>query len=214
MMLFERAALWLASPIASLLIRLDEWMFGPPLAWRTEAGSPVRLEPLPLPSTSSAVAPCTLCPPHPVHPPGVCPILHFYARGPNDPPGNQRCLCGYTRTITITQTQQEESMSTQAKRRPTKRAKKPTPPRTWIHVVPRGTGKGREWVVLENTHAKNKRGITTTCEATQREALGFARSRAKALWKDGQPVQVVLHAASGRVRADATFGRDPRATRG
>ncbi len=31
---------------------------------------------------------------HDEHEQGKCEVLHFYARGPNDPPGNQGCLCG------------------------------------------------------------------------------------------------------------------------
>ena len=31
---------------------------------------------------------------HDEHEPGQCKVLHIYARGPNDPPGNQGCLCG------------------------------------------------------------------------------------------------------------------------
>ena len=31
---------------------------------------------------------------HDEHEPGKCEVLHIYARGPNDPPGNQGCLCG------------------------------------------------------------------------------------------------------------------------
>lgn len=32
---------------------------------------------------------------HGEHAPGECEVLYVYARGPNDPPGNRRCLCGY-----------------------------------------------------------------------------------------------------------------------
>ena len=35
---------------------------------------------------------CPLCM-HATHDPGKCAVLHIYARGPNDPPGNQLCLC-------------------------------------------------------------------------------------------------------------------------
>ncbi len=31
---------------------------------------------------------------HDEHEPGKCEFLHIYKRGPNDPPGNQGCLCG------------------------------------------------------------------------------------------------------------------------
>jgi len=31
---------------------------------------------------------------HDEHEPGKCEVLHIYARGPNDPPGNQGCMCG------------------------------------------------------------------------------------------------------------------------
>ena len=31
---------------------------------------------------------------HDLHEPGKCEVLHVYARGPTDPPGNQGCLCG------------------------------------------------------------------------------------------------------------------------
>ncbi len=32
---------------------------------------------------------------HDKHDPRECKFIYFYARGPNDPPGNQGCLCGY-----------------------------------------------------------------------------------------------------------------------
>ncbi len=37
-----------------------------------------------------------LCPDceHDKHESGKCEMLSFYTRGPNDPPGNQNCLCG------------------------------------------------------------------------------------------------------------------------
>ncbi len=37
---------------------------------------------------------CSKCK-HGVHWPGTCEFIQIYARGPGDPPGNQRCLCGY-----------------------------------------------------------------------------------------------------------------------
>jgi len=39
---------------------------------------------------------------HDKHDPGECEVLHIYNRGPNDPPGNQRCLCGYVLDAIIT----------------------------------------------------------------------------------------------------------------
>lgn len=36
---------------------------------------------------------CPTCK-HDVHEPGNCNTLYVYNRGPNDPPGNQSCLCG------------------------------------------------------------------------------------------------------------------------
>lgn len=32
---------------------------------------------------------------HTMHLPGKCNFLYIYDRGPNSPPGNRRCLCGY-----------------------------------------------------------------------------------------------------------------------
>jgi hypothetical protein len=39
---------------------------------------------------------------HDPHEPGKCEVLHVYARGPNDPPGNQGCLCGIKLDTIIT----------------------------------------------------------------------------------------------------------------
>jgi len=44
---------------------------------------------------------CPLCM-HATHEPGKCDVLHIYARGPNDPPGNQLCLCCHDFTIQTT----------------------------------------------------------------------------------------------------------------
>ncbi len=44
---------------------------------------------------------------HDKHEPGKCEVLHIYARGPNDPPGNQGCLCGYTLETVTTQSNDE-----------------------------------------------------------------------------------------------------------
>ena len=38
---------------------------------------------------------------HDEHEPGDCIFLFIYARGPNDAPGNQGCMCGYTVETTI-----------------------------------------------------------------------------------------------------------------
>jgi len=37
---------------------------------------------------------CHVCE-HDPHKHGECKVIRFYTRGPNNPPGNQRCLCGY-----------------------------------------------------------------------------------------------------------------------
>jgi hypothetical protein len=39
---------------------------------------------------------------HDPHEVGLCQVLHVYARGPNDPPGNQGCLCGIDLDAVIT----------------------------------------------------------------------------------------------------------------
>jgi len=39
---------------------------------------------------------------HMEHDPGACSFLFIYARGPNDPPGNQGCLCGHDFKVTTT----------------------------------------------------------------------------------------------------------------
>ena len=40
---------------------------------------------------------------HGEHVPGECEVLYIYARGPTDPPGNRRCLCGYVIEMNVTQ---------------------------------------------------------------------------------------------------------------
>ncbi len=45
---------------------------------------------------------------HDPHKPGKCEVLHVYARGPNDPPGNQGCLCGIKLDAVITNTNTNE----------------------------------------------------------------------------------------------------------
>ena len=44
---------------------------------------------------------------HDEHEPGQCEVLHIYARGPNDPPGNQGCLCGFEFKTTITNSNED-----------------------------------------------------------------------------------------------------------
>lgn len=93
--------------------------------------------------------------------------------------------------------------------------KGPKKARVWFHVVPRGTGKAREWAVLRNAHAKGQRGMVQTVEATKKAALTAARDEAKMLWADcAQPCQVVIHGIDGTIKADATFGHDPKRSRG
>jgi hypothetical protein len=51
-------------------------------------------------------------------------------------------------------------------------------------------------------------------EDTKRAALTLAREEGRRLWRGGVPAQVVVHGLDGRIQADATFGRDPRKSRG
>ena len=45
---------------------------------------------------------------HDEHEPGDCTFLFVYARGPNDAPGNQGCLCGYTVESTLTKSNDDQ----------------------------------------------------------------------------------------------------------
>jgi len=61
-----------------------------------DEGSTLSFPEASLPMNSEQTDPC-LCLDcgHPIHNKGHCEVLFFYTRGPNDLPGNQRCLCGY-----------------------------------------------------------------------------------------------------------------------
>lgn len=104
-------------------------------------------------------------------------------------------------------------MPTKPKRKPTKPATS-LPPRVWLHVTPRGTGTNREWAVIQNTHQRGKNGVAVAVEETKRAALTLAREEGRRLWGGGVPAQVVVHGIDGRIKADATYGADPRRSRG
>ena len=90
-------------------------------------------------------------------------------------------------------------------------------PRLWVHVVPRGTGKGREWAVLQaGSHRGPPRAARQLAiEETKHRALTVAREIAWLHWHEGHtPVQVIIHRIDGVIQRDRTYGFDPRRSRG